>query len=264
MNKSVDVQDAFGKAFCVARIKANLSLEQVATELNMLKRHVEAIEKESFGDLPQKAFVRGFVSNYARLLGLDTDEMLRRFEQIYPSQPNMESTIAPVPMGELKRSTQNPIRLNIGLVLGIVAVLVIGLVMLKMVTSSKSKTSYDNQQAVQTLNAAEQAQGAALDNASLGATGSALSGSVVDSTGAVLTNGIIDFWVKSPTTILVKDAKGATLMSGSQSRGGYQITGESPFEVVITSPAKVDVSYNHEKVDLTAHTQGDKAVLSLR
>lgn len=261
MNKPVDVQDAFGKAFCVARIKADLSLEQVATELNMLKRHVEAIEKESFEDLPQKAFVRGFVLNYARLLGLDSEEMLRRFEQVYPKRANAESTMAPTPMGELKRSTQNPLRLNIGLALGIGAVLIVGLVMLKMVTSSKSKDVYEQQQVTQSLTASEQAQGAALNGTDLGATGSALSGVA---TGSVLTNGIIDFWVKSPTTILVKDGKGATLMSGNQSRGGYQITGESPFEVVITSPAKVDVSYNHEKVDLTAHTQGDKAVLSLK
>lgn len=264
MNKAVDVQDAFGKTFCVARIKADLSLEQVATELNMLKRHVEAIEKESFGDLPQKAFVRGFVLNYARLLGLDSNEMLRRFEEVYPKQADLQPTVATAPMGELKRSTQSPIRLNIGLVLGIGAVLVVGLILLKMITSSKSNTAYEAQQTAQNLTASEQAQGAALDNNPLGATGSALSGTTVATTGSVLTNGIIDFWVKESTVISVKDAKGATLMSGSQGRGGYQITGESPFEVVITNPAKVDVSYNHEKVDLTAHTQGDKAVLSLK
>lgn len=250
----------FGSELSKARKQKVLSIDDVARELNILKRHVQAMEEENYDGLPPKAFARGFVYNYARFVGLDGDEMVRRFEAGHPIK---EEVIKPLQKigNTVERGGSRKIHINFGLIAGIIAVLVFGVAILKMISGAK-KSSDITQTAVvsDSLSPAEQAQGAAVasSGSALGATGSALA------TGEVITNGIVDFWVKEPTTITVKDGKGAVLMDGNQNRGGYQITGQSPFSVEIADPDKVDLSFNHQKVDLSEHRQGNKAVLTLQ
>jgi cytoskeleton protein RodZ len=55
-----------------AREHAGLSLDQVAQALKLAPRQVKALEDEDFAQLPGRTFARGFVRNYARLLGLDS------------------------------------------------------------------------------------------------------------------------------------------------------------------------------------------------
>lgn len=57
---------SFGNRLKQARINKNLTLDDVAAELFILRRHLEAIEAEDFRSLPQIAFARGFVINYAK------------------------------------------------------------------------------------------------------------------------------------------------------------------------------------------------------
>lgn len=65
-----------------ARLKRGWSIEQVAAQLKLTYRQVEALESDRHDKLPGAVFVRGFLRNYARLLGLDPEEVLR----IYASQ----------------------------------------------------------------------------------------------------------------------------------------------------------------------------------
>lgn len=61
-----------------AREVAGLSLDQVAQQLKLAPRQVKALEDENFTLLPGRTFSRGFVRNYARLLGLDPEDLLAR------------------------------------------------------------------------------------------------------------------------------------------------------------------------------------------
>jgi cytoskeleton protein RodZ len=45
--------------------------------LKLAPRQVRALEEEDFAQLPGRTFARGFVRNYARLLNLDGDDLLR-------------------------------------------------------------------------------------------------------------------------------------------------------------------------------------------
>ncbi len=249
----------FGDELAKARKKKVLSLDDVANELNILKRHIEAIERQDYQALPPKAYAQGFVKSYARLVGLNEEEMARQFEMGYPKAA--EEIVPVQTVGSTIRRGRTSIRLNLPLVAAIIAVIIFGLMILKMVSGAKNNQTNElsQTQVVDSLSSREQAQGAAIGN-----TGSALgtTGSVVGA--EVITNGIIDFWVKEPTTIVVKDGKGAILMDGTQNRGGYQITGQSPFSIEIIDPDKVDVSFNHQKVELANYRQGNKAVLTLQ
>jgi len=65
-----------GVALAAARKAQGLTVEDVAGQLKLSPRQIEALEAERFGDLPGAVFVRGFLRNYARLLHLDPGPLL--------------------------------------------------------------------------------------------------------------------------------------------------------------------------------------------
>lgn len=71
--------DSLGTYFQEAREAQGLTLEEVAASTRIQEAYLKAIEEEDFPHLPQKVFAKGFVRTYARTLGLDEEEALRRF-----------------------------------------------------------------------------------------------------------------------------------------------------------------------------------------
>lgn len=263
-----DEKNGFGAKLTTARKKRGMSVDAVASELNILKRHVEAIEAQAYDALPQFAFARGFVANYAKLVGLSGDELVKEFEANYPKhlkQDSIESIKSPVqPMGTLTRG-RAPIRINFGLVLGLIALLILAATILKMIGGTKSVVADEavsDTQVVESLTITEQAQGAAVGNA----------GSVIDipmlsseSTAPAVVatgnEGTLEFWVKDKVNIVVKDGKDETLMTGVQNRGGYELKGQTPFSVEIDNASKVDVNFNKNPVSLKSYGS-NKATLN--
>ena len=66
---------AIGETLRRERLKRNLDLQQISNELKLSVRMLEAIESEQFDRLPGGVFTKSFVRQYARLLGLDEDEI---------------------------------------------------------------------------------------------------------------------------------------------------------------------------------------------
>lgn len=246
----------FGVKLLAARKAKKMSVEQVATELNILKRHVEAIESQDYEALPQFPFARGFVANYAKLVELPADELVHQFDSSYPKhlkQDSVESIKSPVrPMGTLNRG-RAPIRINFGLILGVIALLALAMAILKMVSGTKSNitTEASNEvQIVDTLSPKEQAIGASIGNVvvdtALTQTTPVTTENTTQTAPVVATGekGDLALWVKSSTAITVKDATGEVLMSGNQGRGGYHLAGQPPLQVEIEKPKNVDITFN--------------------
>ena len=57
-----------GQMLRAAREAKGWKVEQVASQLKLSRRQIEALEADAFADLPGLTFVRGFVRNYARVL----------------------------------------------------------------------------------------------------------------------------------------------------------------------------------------------------
>jgi cytoskeleton protein RodZ len=70
------MKSGVGQALAAARRAQEMSVETVAEKLKLTVRQVEAIEADDFSHLPGPVFVRGFVRNYARLLGLAPETLL--------------------------------------------------------------------------------------------------------------------------------------------------------------------------------------------
>jgi cytoskeleton protein RodZ len=71
------------------RLKRNLDFEQISRELKISKRFLEAIENDQYDKLPGGVFARSFVRQYARLLGLDEDDLAAQLQGVIAPLPDM-------------------------------------------------------------------------------------------------------------------------------------------------------------------------------
>lgn len=70
-------ESGVGETLRAAREARGLSIQDAAHQLRLMNRQVAAMEAEDFASLGQPVFARGFVRNYARMLGLDDAAILR-------------------------------------------------------------------------------------------------------------------------------------------------------------------------------------------
>ncbi len=85
-------QPTVGQILRDAREAQGITLEDAAVRLRLMHRQIEAMETDDFDSLGQPVFARGFVRNYARLLGLVPDELLARM----PGAPAESAVVQPV------------------------------------------------------------------------------------------------------------------------------------------------------------------------
>lgn len=68
-----------------ARESKGVSLGQVAREIRLEVRHLEALEAAAFDRLPGAVFVRGYLRSYGRYLGLDPEPLVTMYERAFPA-----------------------------------------------------------------------------------------------------------------------------------------------------------------------------------
>ncbi len=73
--------DGAGQRLRRAREEAGLSLDQVAAETRIPRRHLEMIERGDFGALPARTYAIGFSRTYARAVDLDEGEIARQVRE---------------------------------------------------------------------------------------------------------------------------------------------------------------------------------------
>jgi len=74
------LRPGYGQLLAQARTEKNLSTADVAAKLKLTVRQVQAMEDEDASRLPADVFLRGFVRNYARLVGLNPDDFMLPLE----------------------------------------------------------------------------------------------------------------------------------------------------------------------------------------
>jgi cytoskeleton protein RodZ len=110
-----------GAALQRAREARGLALSEVAQQLKFAARQLEALEQDRFDLLPGGTFARGMVRNYARLLKIDPEPLVRSIAERYEA-PDANQLAAryrqPVPFSDsARRSTF----VYLGLSLGVLA-----------------------------------------------------------------------------------------------------------------------------------------------
>ncbi len=83
-----------------ARLRLGQGLRDIASALRIRHDYLKAIEEERFGDLPGPAYALGFVRAYARYLGLDGEEAVRRFKEEDSGLTEKTDLVFPEPLPE--------------------------------------------------------------------------------------------------------------------------------------------------------------------
>ena len=86
MNKvqetDIESYKEIGTLLRVAREQTRMSVDQAARLLHIRMRYLEALEQGRLDELPGLTYTRGYLQAYASFLGLDKEEILRRFEEV--------------------------------------------------------------------------------------------------------------------------------------------------------------------------------------
>ncbi|WP_424946202.1 helix-turn-helix domain-containing protein [Candidatus Spongiihabitans sp.] len=98
-----------GEMLSSAREALRLSVEDVASNLNLGVDAIDALERNQYDRLPSCTFARGYLRAYARLLHLDADEVIAKVD-LKPEQ----FSGAPTFMSALKLKSKAPSRSNKG------------------------------------------------------------------------------------------------------------------------------------------------------
>src|SRR3954447_14841799 len=81
---------AFGDRLRREREMRGITLDEITESTKISRRHLEALEKERFDQVPGAVFNKGFVRAYARFLGLDEDEAVADYSAASNEQAQPE------------------------------------------------------------------------------------------------------------------------------------------------------------------------------
>jgi cytoskeleton protein RodZ len=97
---------SIGARLVAARKACKFDIEKVATELKLDVSTIQALESDDHAALPSPIFVKGYLRNYARLVGLGEEDLLRTYTEQAGELPPLTITrlSKPAPMLHLPSS----------------------------------------------------------------------------------------------------------------------------------------------------------------
>ena len=75
-----------GERLRAARLSMGFDLAKIASELHLTMSVVEALEADDYSDMAARVFVRGYLRNYARIVGMPVESILRQFDEKWPDE----------------------------------------------------------------------------------------------------------------------------------------------------------------------------------
>jgi hypothetical protein len=76
-----------GSALRDARERSGLALADAERETRIRARYLDALERERFERVPERAYARAFLLEYAVLLGLEPGPLVDEFDRRFPPEP---------------------------------------------------------------------------------------------------------------------------------------------------------------------------------
>jgi cytoskeleton protein RodZ len=268
-------QPSVGQILRDAREAQGITLEDAAVRLRLMQRQVEAMETDDFESLDPPVFARGFVRNYARLLGLAPEALLARMPGA-PAEP-AEVSHAALPQPHSWLSSPWLILLLLGL---LVAVAVPVALYWWLNSAGEDDPGKQAPPAAQTRSAPAAVPAPVTEPAE--AAPPAVQGAPVPSpapaagttepaeadapaapeTPAV--SGVLHLEFGDESWVEIKDASGRMLHRQLNPAGTKaDIPGQPPFDVVIGNAAQARVTYNGRPIDLKPFIEATVARFTL-
>ena len=277
-----------GQLLIAARERWNLSAADLARQLRLALRQVQALEENRFEALPGNTFVRGFIRNYARVVQTDAEVFLAAYERGRPQLRQPEIEISAGQVAFPSKTTPRWIWYSAAmLVLLVVSPLLIYLALhddevpAQQLAKSTNLTAEPEQQAAPDVPLSIPAPSAVLQNtmpsmasaavtaipvaqnpqvtpAPTTASEPAPESSTVNGASTVQLQFDGDAWVE------IRDKSRKIVFSQLSRRGNSQVVqGTPPFSLVVGNANQVKIAYNGKPFDLTPHTRVNVARFKL-
>jgi len=120
--------ESVGDFFKQVRETKGLTVDDVASKTRIHPDFLKALEEGNFAKLPDQVFAKGFVRSYARSLGLDEEDAMRRFAESAGLFYNKQSELDRLRVRQLEDERRK--QANRKVVIAAAAVAVLGLVLL--------------------------------------------------------------------------------------------------------------------------------------
>ena len=244
MNQNAQSEALFsalpGEMLREARIKAEMTLEQIAKELNLDLSKIEALEASKFVELGAPVYVKGYLRKYARLVSLPESDLLKRYDAFDGASPD----VVPVPVTHNLIPEQRPLLPRWGWVVIWVLVGVAIAASLLNLRGTKNDASTDIIQP-QSVITEPSAQGSAVETFKVS--------SSVHSAQSVSVHLPVKFHFSENSWIEVKDAQGQQVIYENVSAGqARSISAVPPLQVTLGSASAVTVEVNAKSVAIPA------------
>lgn len=285
-----EARPSAGRMLAEARERTGLSVADVASQLRLSTRQIEALEADDCARLPGKTFLRGFIRNYAKLLQIDPEPLL---SGCLEAQSKDQAIVVPtsriefggkrrfLPFSDRPRKPWPKFSVAIA-----VAVLCLSWVAYELIQwqqqPSQSETAKADSEATMALSLPQPQAETAAPSAAPDANAAADPASPpapaalavapsqapaqAPSTDVTAEAGgkRLDFAFDGDAWVEVKDKGGKVIFYQLNPKGSQQsVRGAAPFSLVVGNSARVKLSYNGKPVDLAPHTKVDVARLTL-
>ena len=276
-----------GQQLRAGRERAGLSVDDAARALKLSNRQVESLEHDDWASLPGKTMIRGFVRNYARLVGLDGRELMAALEGMaMPKSPELrgaEGTPVSMPK-EGKSDRKDVLRVLAGLLvlaLALVAYFFLPADMWQSTVQAIKDASQSNEAVVDTVAdtppvgpetpaPVAQVESVTPEQPVVVPEPASVSEPVIQRTEGLaaevqtpVTN-VLKFGFTQPSWVEVRDRNGQIIFSQKNPAGSQRdVQGQPPFSVVIGNAAHVTLHYKGNAVDLSKRSKDDVARLTI-
>ena len=276
-----------GQQLRAGRERAGLSVDDAARALKLSNRQVESLEQDDWASLPGKTMIRGFVRNYARLVGLDGRELMAALEGMaMPKSPELrgaEGTPVSMPK-EGKSDRKDVLRVLAGLlvlVLALVAYFFLPPDIWQSTVQAIKDASQSNEVVVdsvadsppvvpETPASVAQVESVTPEQPVVVPEPASVSEPVIQRTEGLaaevqtpVTN-VLKFGFTQPSWVEVRDRNGQIIFSQKNPAGSQRdVQGQPPFSVVIGNAAHVTLHYKGNAVDLSKRSKDDVARLTI-
>ena len=115
-SQSISVGDSLRNA----RMVSGWAVSDVAKKLNLTPSAVEFIEANQFERLPGTTFARGYIRSYAKILGLDSNQLAQQFDQQFIGSTTTSSVQSIDRVGEARRVSRGMLQFSLFVVLLII------------------------------------------------------------------------------------------------------------------------------------------------
>ncbi len=86
-------KDSFGLRLRAARERRGIALESIMATTKVPVAVWQAMERNDFSNWPSGLFARAYIRDYARLVGLDPEEVVEEFCRYFPNGDRHRDTL---------------------------------------------------------------------------------------------------------------------------------------------------------------------------